>query len=143
MCRNTGTWRQARVKGQVFFCLAAFFSFPAFAEVQGLPDNVVELTSPEDLALLKELNDAKDNVTNRVTPCVDSGKPPAECHCENVDVLKNLDQTLRNVLAQRPSWDRDIVLFVAEWEDEGSLNLSVPGIRNSVRNRLEQCKQVQ
>ena len=87
-------------------------SISLLAEGQAIkPLPSIEVTSPNDIANVRELNDALSALREKVTGCVKAGRTQESCQCAYPENLAKLKTDYAKLIQQHPEWKDQLVSY--------------------------------
>lgn len=110
--------------------------FYLLATTTVLAETALEVTTPDDVALVKALSHDLDAVTNSMTTCAGTGKALAACYCAAAPEIADLQSRQETVLKTRALW-QDRMIHVAPAFNNG-LDLYID--MQSLRENLDQAR---
>ncbi|MFN0194578.1 MAG: hypothetical protein ACKVP5_21815 [Aestuariivirga sp.] len=121
------------------FLFATFFCFFVLQPRILLASEEIELSAPNDIALVRPLSAAIDAVGKAVTECLKAGGDPQQCQCDNLDSIALFNKETAKLLAERPQW-KDAMLLVRNFGSGGeSLSLSMAGVIKQSQHDYSYC----
>ena len=98
-------------------------------------DDGVDITEPQKVAALTELQEKIDSISAAVTECTRSGKDHSECLCENEKLILDFNRAVEELFETFPDLrTMDIVRF--RMSNGLSVSQSLSGIKNQARTNL-------
>src|SRR5690348_11508154 len=71
----------------------------------------IEVTAANDVANLRELNDALSTLSQKVTACVKAGRTPEVCQCSYPENLATLKTSYAKLIQQHPEWKGQLLSY--------------------------------
>ena len=71
----------------------------------------IEVTAPNDVANVRELNDALSALSQKVTECVKAGRTQESCQCAYPENLARLKTDYAKLIQQHPEWKDQLVSY--------------------------------
>lgn len=96
----------------------------------------IELRKTSDVNDAKTLNDAVDNLSNRVMGCVkNKDAKPDECYCRYPQELTQLREAYEKALQLHPTWQDQVLFWWRDGKHDYSYNLSLKGLRMQLEKK--------
>lgn len=104
--------------------------------VKPLPS--IEVTAANDVANLRDLNEALSAFSEKVTACAKAGRKPEDCQCSYPENLATLKTRYAKLIQQHPEW-RDQLLSYRYINKEGR-NINGMLVPQNLARELEMVK---
>jgi hypothetical protein len=96
-------------------------------------DEGVDITAPQQIAALTDIQEQIDLISAEVADCISSGKDHGDCFCENEKLVLNFNRAVAEFFATYPDLETvDIVRFAMA--DGLAVSQSLSGIENQARS---------
>jgi hypothetical protein len=116
------------VIGLALFLLAETFQAP-------VPLPTIEAKAPKDLAMVLSVNETLSQLSQKVTACVDAGRPAEICRCSYPHELTALRTKYDDAMTARPEWKDQLVSY--QYVNKDGRNISGTMVFQNLRRQLE------
>lgn len=108
----------------------------ALQTVTPLP--TIDVTDPQDLALVESVNDTMTAFSGNVTACVDRGGKPETCRCQDPIDLAALRKAFGRLVARHPEWKTQLLSY--QYINKEGRNVSGTLVVSNLRRQLDAVK---
>jgi hypothetical protein len=98
----------------------------------------IEVTAANDVANLRELNDALSTLSEKVTACVKAGRTPEVCQCSYPENLASLRTRYAKLIQQHPEWKDQLLSY--QYVNKEGRNISGTLVLQNLARQLEVLK---
>ncbi len=104
-----------------------------------LPDHIIPVTEPSDIADFKIVDNALDDLTQSIGNCLESGQGDYEkCACLFPDKTNDLEVAIQDILKKHPAWGQEGKgLYYYDKVKKSSSNIFISAIEMQL---VSQCK---
>ena len=103
-----------------------------------VPLPTIEAKAPKDLAMVLSVNEALSQFSQKVTACVDAGRPVETCRCSYPQELKTLRTKYDDAIAARPEWKDQLVSY--QYVNKEGRNISGTMVFQNLRREIDALK---
>ena len=98
----------------------------------------IEVTAPNDVANVRDLNDALSTFSQKVTECAKAGRTREACQCAYPENLARLKTSYAKLIQQHPGWKDQLVSY-HYFNNEGR-NISGTLVLQNLARQIEMPK---
>jgi len=103
-----------------------------------VPLPTIEAKTPKDLAMVLSVNEALSTLSQKVTACVDAGRPVESCRCSYPKELTALRTKYDDAITARPEWKDQLVSY--QYVNKEGRNISGTMVFQNLRRELDTLK---
>jgi hypothetical protein len=110
-----------------------------FAVLQApAPLPTIEVKVPADVTAVEAISDTLGTLSQKVTACVEGGKPVEKCRCSYPKELGSLRGKYDELMKQHPGWKDQLVSY--QYVNKEGRNISGTLVLQNLRRQLEPLK---
>ena len=103
-----------------------------------VPLPTIEAKAPKDVSMVLSLNDTLSALSEKVTACVDRGRPVETCRCSYPQELAALRTKYDGVIMAHPEWKDQLISY--QFVNKEGRNISGTLVLQNLRRQLEMLK---
>jgi hypothetical protein len=114
-------------------------SIPVLAAGQAVkPLPSIEVTAGNDVANVRELDDALSTLSQKVTACAKAGRTPEVCQCSYPEDLARLKTSYAKLIQLHPEWKGQLLSY--HYVNKEGRNVSGTLVLQNLARQLEMLK---
>jgi hypothetical protein len=103
-----------------------------------VPLPTIEAKTPKDAAIVLSLNDTLSSLSEKVTKCVDGGRPVETCRCSYPQDLATLRSKYDGLVTAHPDWKDQLISY--QLVNKEGRNIHGTLVLQNLRRQLETLK---
>jgi len=100
--------------------------------------STIEVTAPNDVANVRELDDALSTFSQKVTECAKAGRTREACQCAYPENLARLKTSYAKLIQQHPEWKDQLVSY--RYVNKEGRNISGTLVLQNLARQIEMLK---
>ena len=126
----------SRMISRAMLWSGSIFVLAAGQAVKPLPS--IEVTAANDVAQVRELDDALSTLSQKVTACAKAGRAPEVCQCSYPENLATLKTSYAKLIQQHPEWKDQLLSY--HYVNKEGRNISGTLVLQNLARQLEMLK---